>query len=504
MFSFVRLHKVITGSIVAAIIAGGYFVYEKINRDPLAGLVTTTVERGTVESLVSISGATKARSTAELAFPSPGVVSKVYVREGDVVEAGTILATLGAEELVASRASALADLRVAEADRAELVSGDTADTRAITSTKLDIATAELERITATQKVLVDNAKRALRSSTPFARSLDANESAPAPIISGTYRCEKEGEYTLTIYRSGADSGYSIRMTGIETGSASVSTDQPSPFGTCGLFALFTDEAPYSDSVWTIAIPNTTGDSYTANKNALATTENTARTSIAAAKQALTLAEQEQTSTNAAPRSEAVDRANARISKASATIAQIDAQIGDRAIVAPFTGTVTTVDIVVGESAGTAPLFTLLATDDIELKARIPEIDITTIQTSQKARVLFDANPSTPLTGTVTYISPLPTEIDGVSYFEITLILDTTPSWLRSGLNADIDIITEFTENVLRIPKRYLTENADGTFIRVLQDSNIATSTVTKEYEGNDGWVGISGAGVTEGTVIVTP
>ena len=112
MFSFVRQHKVITGSMVAAIIASGYFAYEKINRDPLDGLVITTVERGTVESLVSISGATKARSTAELAFPSPGVVSRVYVREGDVVEAGTILATLGAEELVASRASALADLRV--------------------------------------------------------------------------------------------------------------------------------------------------------------------------------------------------------------------------------------------------------------------------------------------------------------------------------------------------------------------------------------------------------
>ena len=104
MFSFVRQHKVITGSIVVAILIGGYFVLEKINRDPLAGLVTTTVERGTVESLVSVSGVTKARNTAELAFPTPGVVSKVYVREGDAVEAGTILATLGAEELVAARA----------------------------------------------------------------------------------------------------------------------------------------------------------------------------------------------------------------------------------------------------------------------------------------------------------------------------------------------------------------------------------------------------------------
>ncbi|MBY0538663.1 HlyD family secretion protein [Patescibacteria group bacterium] len=504
MFSFVRQHHVLTGGIVIAMLAGSYFVYERINRDPLEGLVTTTIERGTVEKLVSVSGITKARNTAELGFPSPGTVSKVYVREGDTVVGGTILATLGADELVAARASALADLAVAQADRAELVTGDTITERDITETKVAIAEAELKRIEETQAVLIANAKRALRSGTPIARSEDADESAPAPTISGTYRCEKEGSYILTVYRSGADSGYSMRITGLETGSASVSTDQPTPFGTCGLFALFTDGAQYSNSVWTVTIPNTTGESYTINKNALAAAENTARTSIAAAKQALTLAQQEQASINAAPRSEALARANARINKASATIAQIDAQIGDRAIIAPFSGTVTKVDIVAGETTGTLPLFTLLSTDDIELKARIPEIDITTITTGQSARIIFDAEPSTPLSGVVTYISPLPTEIDGVSYFEITIILNTRPDWLRSGLNADIDIITEFTENLLRIPKRYLVENSEGAFIRVLQDSQIATSSVLKEYEGNDGWVGITGVGVTEGMVIVNP
>lgn len=354
MFTLVRTHKIISVVTLITFAAAGYFVYERANRDPLAGLVTTTVERGTVESLVSVSGVTKARNTAELAFPAPGVVSKVYVREGDQVATGAVLATLGAEELVAQRASAVADLRVAEADRAELISGDTTSDRAITDTKVAIATAELDRVMETQNVLVANAKRALRSGTLAARSDDSGESTPAPAISGTYRCTQEGTYTLTMYRSGSDSGYSMRVTGLETGTFPASTDQPTPFGTCGLFALFTPGAQYGNSVWNVAIPNTAGEAYTLNKNTLATAENTAKTVIAAANQALTLAQQEQTSTNAAPRNEAVERANARISKANATIAQINAQIGDRAIVAPFAGTVTTVDIVGGETAGTAP------------------------------------------------------------------------------------------------------------------------------------------------------
>lgn len=502
MFTVVRRHKLITGFIVISIIVGSYFVIKKINRDPLAELITTTVERGTVESLVSVSGITKARNTAELAFPTPGVVSKVYVREGDTVEAGTILATLGAEELVATRASAQADLAVAEADRTELLTGDTTTTRDITNTRVAIASAELERTESTQEVLVQNAKRALRSGTLIARSNDATEPAPAPTITGTYRCTKEGAYLLHIYRSRAESGYSMRISGLETGGGAVSVDQPAPFGTCGLFALFTSNVPYSDSVWEVAIPNTAGESYTNNKNILAAAENTARTSIAAVTQALTLATQEQASSNAAPRNEAVARANARINKANATIAQINAQIGDRAIVAPFTGTVTTVDIVAGETAGTAPLFTLLATNDIELKARIPEIDITAITVGQNARVLFDADINTPLTGAVSYISPLPIQIDGVGYFEITVTLTTIPTWLRGGLNADVDIIIKSISDVNRIPKRYITEQNNSTYVRTLVDNQIATTTVQKIADGNDGWVGISG--IVEGTLVISP
>lgn len=169
---------------------------------------------------------------------------------------------------------------------------------------------------------------------------------------------------------------------------------------------------------------------------------------------------------------------------------------------PFTGTVTTVDIVAGESAGTAPLFTVLATNDIELRARIPEIDITTIAVGQTARVVFDADTSTPLSGTVTYISPLPIQIDGVGYFEITIGLNTAPSWLRGGLNADVDVVIESTLDVVRIPKRYLIETADGAFIRTLNNNSIATTTVTKIVAGNDGWVAIDGVPV--GTTIVTP
>ncbi len=51
---------------VAVIFVVGFFIRTKNNQP---ALVTTTVEVGPVEQLVSVSGITKAKQTVELAFP---------------------------------------------------------------------------------------------------------------------------------------------------------------------------------------------------------------------------------------------------------------------------------------------------------------------------------------------------------------------------------------------------------------------------------------------------
>lgn len=502
MVRFLKTHLYSVIALVILATVGVSFLINYATTDPLANLITTTVERGTVESLVSVSGITEASNTADLAFAASGVVSKIYVDEGSVVQEGDVLAVLGVEELVALRTSAVADLRVAEANRAELISGDTVTTRDITNTKVAIATAELASVNTAQTVAVEASKRTLLSSDLTARTEDPEERAPAPVITGTYQCDKEGSYILAIYSSGSDSGYSVELSGIETGTYAASTDQPAALGTCGLYSEFTSGAKYSDTTWIINIPNKNSATFTVHKNALAVAETNAKNAITAATQALTLATQEQTATNASPRSEALARANAQIEKASAQIAQIDAQIGNRAIIAPFAGVISSVDIVVGETAPAKPVITVLSTDTIDLTARIPEIDVTSVMVGQSVRIVFDAETTTTLTGTVAYISPLPIQIDGVGYFEVKITLASTPSWLRGGLNADIDIVITSTEDVLRVPKRYIVTTGKESSVRILEGTTIATTSVTKVAEGNDGWVAISG--IREGTTVVTP
>lgn len=502
MRSFVLRHGVIVGVALVAIGSCVFFLINVLTRDPLEGLTQATVETGIVESIVSVSGVTRSRNTAELAFPTQGVVAAVPVKEGETVEAGTILATLGSAREVANLDKARADLAIAEANLENLIRGVRPEARAVTSAGVEAARAEVERVTKESNQAVDNARRALYSSALAAESTDPFESSPAPTITGTYRCTEPGTYTLRVYNSGAASGYSLGLTGLETGTYSVGIDQPVPFGTCGLQAQFADNETYQNTTWQIEIPNTRSSLYITLKNTLDLALTSRDNAIATAGEALRLSEKKQSLENANPLNTDIKTAEAKVAQARAALTEIGATLSDRSIVAPFAGQVTAVDILPGETAPNTPVITILAADAFEVVARVPEIDITKIALDQTARVAFDAKADELKTGRVSYISPLPTTIDGVAYFEVKIVFPEMPTWLRGGLNADIDIVTGASGDTSKIPTRYLITTDDGTFVRTLSGTTISSSTVDVLFSGNDGYVSIRG--LAPGTTIVAP
>lgn len=502
MRSLVLRHYLLSLLVICLLCGISYVVYTSLTKDPLLGLTTAVVSRGSVEDSVAVSGSITSSNNANLAFPTSGIVSKIYFKEGDEVTVGEVIATLGAEGLVAERASALASLRLAQADKSELVSGVTTNEKNVTATTVAIAEADLDRIKSSQAVIVENAKRNLLNTTIAAKAISVNEDAAPPVISGTYNCNREGTYQLKPYTSSYVSGYSFTISGLESGTFNLSTKQPLPFGTCGLYALFNSMSQYSNSMWEIEIPNTKSSNYTTNKNAYDKAVSDADNAIGAATQALALAKSKQVLQNSAPRNEALTRAEAKISQAEAQIAQIDSRSKDRTIIAPFSGILTTANILEGETAGSAPVFSILSTDAFELVARIPEVDIVKIVTGQTADVVFDAMPQTQTHATVTYISPIPTQTNGVGYFEVKLLLNEQFDWIRSGLNADINIITKKKENVVVVPTLYIIKTPTGTFLDTLSDTKKIAVPVQVLFTGNDGLSEVSG--IKEGTVIVAP
>jgi HlyD family secretion protein len=492
--------KIITGILLlGAVIA--VFVFQSDTGDE--NLITTVVERGDVQDIVSVSGFIEAKNTAGLSFPVVGIVTDVFVEEGAEVEKGDLLATLGSAKLVAQRADAMAILQKTRAARDELLDGPTQEARSVTKTTVATAEESLASTIQIEAEKVANARAALLSNDLEAYTDDSTQVAAAPTVSGSYTCDEEGTYTLSVYNSGTYSGFSYMLSGLDQGTYSASDRQPGPLGSCGLSVKFTENDPYRDSEWNIKIPNTKSSSYVAYKNAYDLALQEQAQNLQAAQNAYALATDNATFANATPSSAAVRQADASIASAQANIAQIDAQITDLSVIAPFDGVITNVDVRPGETAGATPVITILAQDAFELKARIPEIDITKVTTGQHASIVFDAQSNQTLSGTLKFISPLATEIDGVAYFETTITLDQSPEWIRSGLNADIDIIVSEKSDALRIPKRFLIQEEIGSFsVLLLDGKNVSQTNITTLSTGNDGYVAITG--LNEGDTVIAP
>lgn len=482
--------------IVGAII---FFTIQKKNEVP--EWTTDTVSQGTVRNIISVSGAVDAVGSADLAFPVQGILESLSVKEGDQITKDQLLATLVHSDLKAEYQDAQASLRIAEANRDELLNGLSTEARNVSQTTAEIAKQELTRVTNEQNDRVKNAYRTLLSSDLEARPKKSDDADTPPIISGTYTCS-EGTYTIETYSSSARSGYSYKLSGIESGTYTAYTESSAPLGACGLQIKFTDGVAYGNGSWIIEIPNTKSDTYVTNQNAykLAVTQRT--NAIHEAEQKLTLAEQNNALDNATPRAEALERENGKVQQAQARLSVIEAQIQDHILYAPFDGTITNIDPVPGEALTTAPVVTMVSHDAFALTALIPEIDVTKVTIGQKADVVFDAKQGETLPATVIFISPLAKEVDGVSYFEAKLTLDQNVDWLRSGLNADVDIIVESHENVTRIPKRYL-GGTEGTYtVLIPNGKETRILPVTVNFMGNDGFVQIDG--VVVGDTIIAP
>ncbi len=498
MKKFLRSHVLLTTAI--ALIGISVLVWIATRSDTPTW-TTTTVDQGTVRNIISVSGAVDAIDTADLAFPTGGILESLNAKEGDTVTKGQLLATLVHADLRADAQDAYAGLQIAEANRNELVNGISTEERNVSKTTLEIATADLNRTRDEQNDRVENAYRTLLSSNLQVRPLKNDNADIPPTVSGTYTCD-EGSYTLELFKSNARSGYSYKLSGIENGTYSAFTESSAPLGTCGLSIQFEANESYGNSTWIIDIPNKQSTLYVTNLNAynLALTQRT--NAIKEAEQKLTLAEQNNTLNIATPREELLVRADAQVLQAQARVAAVNAKIQDRTLMAPFDGTITNIEPVVGESVGTGPIITMVSNNAFALTALIPEIDITKLRIGQKADIIFDARQEETLAASIVFISPLAKEIDGVSYFEAKLVLDETVDWLRSGLNADIDIIMESHETVTRIPKRFLVEENGSSHVLVPDNDKTKNVPVTIVFEGNDGYVQINGVNV--GDTVVAP
>jgi len=115
-----------------------------------------------------------------------------------------------------------------------------------------------------------------------------------------------------------------------------------------------------------------------------------------------------------------------------------------------------------------PIVSIISQDDFEIKANVPEADIAKIKINNLANITLDAySRSEIFSAEVISINPAEKIIEGLATYEVKLHFLEKDSRIKSGMTADINIITAEKENVLTIPSRAVIQEKQRKFVQVL-------------------------------------
>lgn len=510
-------------SLIAAvlIIVIGVYLVTSGGNDIASEIEIGAVSLGEIKKVVSETGFVQPSREVSMAFERGGRVVSIPVRVGDIVEEGAVLIELDTSERRAELSAAYARLQAEQVRLNELISGADSVSLGVTGSAVDSAATALENaknslieVTALQNQLVSNAEKTLRSSGLAAYIVSGEResssySYAAPIISGTYNSDEEGVYRIELFNSGAQSGSSYRVTGLETGTEVVSTVNPTPIGVRGLYLQFPNNFA-SRTEWEIPIPNTRSSNYLANLNAYNSALEArdvaikgAESAVKSAEAALVQSQQQYTQVSSSARTERVDAQRAMVNQMYASVQTAEIAVEKMTLRAPFAGIITRVLIDNGEIVSpSAPVVSLISDENFELVVNISESDIQEITVDDTAKVIFDAYDDAVFEAKVVRISPSAEIIEGVRAFEVTLKFVEKDDRIRAGLSADIDILGEMKSNVIVVPTRAIVEREDGKFVRTWDGVTLGYVSVQTGLRGSDGNTEII-SGLKEGQEIIT-
>jgi len=472
------------------------------------------VKRGAITQIVSVTGKTKAVSNVDLSFEKSGRVVNIPVKVGDRARSGQVLATLESSELRAQLSDALANVEVQRAKLNELLAGSRPEDIKIRESEL--AKAEQDLINYYGGVINISNDAFNKTDDALRQQLDLffnNDEYQNPTL--TFELN-DSQLKTNIESQRLSLGLELKKWGAKL--ATVGPD----LNTDELDSILQLEHIYLNKLQiflneifqavnsSVALSAENTNTYKGNVDAARANVNTAVTSvtgrvqdISAQKIVVQKAKYQLELDRAGSTKEQISGQEAQLRQAEAKVQVIQAQISQNSIVAPFSGLIAKQDLEVGEVAAANKTFiSLISDDNLEIEANVPEINIGRVMNGNSAIVRFDAFSSEAFLGKVVYIEPAETLIEGVVNYKIKVLLDKSDPRVRSGLTADIDIITLSKEKVIKVPGFALEEQSEGIFFaRVKNGRGVELIPVEIGLRGSNGEVEIL-SGLSEGNEVM--
>jgi len=173
------------------------------------------------------------------------------------------------------------------------------------------------------------------------------------------------------------------------------------------------------------------------------------------------------------------------------------------IVAPVDGNIIARSVEPGQTV-TANEKMFVMADRLIVQAQIDETDIGRIKRGQPAELTLDAYPADAITGVVDQIAYEALIVNNVTMYMVDILPNYVPPFMRSGMTANIQIITAVTNNVLILPTSAVQTEGKKTWVRQSNPDDAARPVRTKVSTGlSDGKKIEIISGLKEGDSVLT-
>jgi HlyD family secretion protein len=162
------------------------------------------------------------------------------------------------------------------------------------------------------------------------------------------------------------------------------------------------------------------------------------------------------------------QAKAQVAQQHANVDQIETQFRNSTIIAPIDGIILSRDVEIGDAVSSilvmgssaTLVMTIGDTHEVYVKGKVDESDIGKVFLGQPARIKVESFKDKSFEGKVTKISPMGTEKDNVTTFEVRVSITNPGGQLKAAMTANAEILLEEHKNVLYIPEGALIYDKD--------------------------------------------
>jgi multidrug efflux pump subunit AcrA (membrane-fusion protein) len=193
---------------------------------------------------------------------------------------------------------------------------------------------------------------------------------------------------------------------------------------------------------------------------------------------------------------------AQVKQAQASVESALAKLENAQILAPLSGTIIQFDAKIGQlaSPGT-PLVSIMSGGGYEVDSGVSETDVGKLAVGNRVTMTLDAFPGELFSGSVFFIAPSETNVQGVVSYQVKIAFDTLDPRFKSGLTANISIQTKRKENALILPQYAILQNDEGTFVEIVENNKVTRHPVTLGIQDQKGDVEVV-SGVTLGEQVL--